>query len=56
MNKAEKVDRRYAVNPATAVIRLRITPQDKARWQAIAEALGIPLSEYIRQCVEDAQS
>ena len=51
----ESMESAAKADPATAVIRLRITPQDKARWQAIAEALGIPLSEYIRQCVEDAQ-
>lgn len=34
------------------IIRLRITPESQAKWQAYAEKEGISLSEYIRRRVD----
>jgi len=36
-------------------IDLRVTDDEKARWMALAEKLGLDLSELIRQSVEKFQ-
>jgi hypothetical protein len=39
----------------TTVVKLRITPEDKARWQTHADTEGQSLSEYVRIRVEVGQ-
>jgi hypothetical protein len=39
----------------TTIVKLRITPEDKARWLAHADAEGQSLSEYVRIRVEVGQ-
>ena len=34
------------------IFRLRLAPDDRARWQAAAEATGLSLSEWIRLVIE----
>jgi len=36
----------------TARYELRLTPAEKAAWNASAAAIGMDLSSYIRRCVE----
>ena len=35
-------------------IMLRLTEAQRRRYQAAAEARGLSLSEYLRQCADDA--
>lgn len=34
---------------ASEIVRLRVTPDERARWQAAAERAGVSLSEWIRE-------
>jgi Mobilization protein NikA len=36
----------------TAIVRLRVTPEEVAEWQAAAKAGGVTLSVWIRRAVE----
>jgi antitoxin component of RelBE/YafQ-DinJ toxin-antitoxin module len=36
-------------NPATAVIRFRVTPAEKAKYRRVAENCDMTVSEWIRQ-------
>lgn len=39
----------------TTIVKLRINPEDKARWQTCADAEGQSLSEYVRDMVDRGQ-
>lgn len=38
----------------TTEIKLRVTPDEKARWQIAAERRGVGLSELIRSAVQES--
>jgi antitoxin component of RelBE/YafQ-DinJ toxin-antitoxin module len=37
--------------PRTESIRIRVSPEEKERAEKIAQALGLTISDYLRQCI-----
>lgn len=37
-----------STNPATEIVRVRVTPKQKAKLVRLAKAAGLTLSEYLR--------
>lgn len=54
MSQQEKTDYKRKYNEDKyARIGLYLTPDKKVQWQAAADAQGISLSEFIKQCVNE---